>query len=162
MGMSQPTQHSAGAVVIDANIWISICSQEPSAATARKALADYTAKNWAFYAPTVVITEVLFALCRKLQDGSLTAATHQQAIDDFRLSFLPAIAAPPKGDAALIVRADAIRQGYSCLTSADGFYIALAEELTVNGAAELLTLDKRLVNVAANNAPSVKVNLLPS
>ncbi len=56
--------------------------------------------------------------------------------------------------------AEEIRSGYSCLHSADGFYIALTEEPVKSGAAELLTFDKRLVNVAANNAPSVKVNLL--
>jgi len=160
--MSQPTQSNAGAVVIDANILISICSQEPSEATARAALADYTARNWAFYAPSVILTEVLFALCRKLQAGIIDAATYQKAVEDFNLGFLPAITPPPNGDAALLVRAEEIRSGYSCLHSADGFYIALTEELAKSGAAELLTFDKRVVNVAANNAPSVKVNLLPS
>jgi len=62
----------------------------------------------------------------------------------------------------LLVRAEEIRSGYSCLHSADGFYIALTEELAKSGAAELLTFDKRVVNVTVNNAPSVKVNLLPS
>lgn len=36
--MSQPTQNNPEAVVIDANILISICSKEPSEATARTAL----------------------------------------------------------------------------------------------------------------------------
>jgi predicted nucleic acid-binding protein len=160
--MNQRTQNSAGAVVIDANVLISICSNEPSEATARAALADYTARNWAFYAPSVIVTEVLFALCRKLQDGSLSAASHKQAVEDFNGSYLPAISPPPNGDAALLLRAEEIRSGYSCLHSADGFYLALAEELTLSGTAEFLTFDKRVVNVAANNAPSVKVNLLPS
>lgn len=35
-------------------------------------------------------------------------------------------------------------------------------ELAKSGTAEFLTFDKRTVNVAANNAPSVKINLLPS
>ena len=39
--MSQPTQSSAGIVVVDANIFISICSREPAEAIARTALADY-------------------------------------------------------------------------------------------------------------------------
>ena len=160
--MSQPTQNNPGTVVIDANILISICSRELSEATATAALADYTARNWAFYAPSVILTEVLFALCRKLQDGTIDAATHRKAVEDFNLSYLPAISPPPNGDAALLVRAEEIRQGYSCLHSADGFYIALTEELAKSGAAEFLTFDKRTVNVAANNAPSVKVNLLPS
>lgn len=159
--MSQPTLTNPGAVVIDANVFISICSQEPSAATARAALADYTARNWAFHAPSVILTEVLFALCRKLQEGTLTAASHQQAVEDFK-NYLPAILSPPTGDAALLSRAEEIRSGYSCLHSADGFYLALTEELTRSGTAEFLTFDKRTVNVAANNAPSVKINLLPS
>ena len=52
--------------------------------------------------------------------------------------------------------------GYNSLHSANGFYLALTEELAKSGAAEFLTFDKRTVNVAANNAPSVKINLLPS
>jgi predicted nucleic acid-binding protein len=160
--MSQPTQSNAGAVVIDANILISICSKEPSEATARAALADYTARNWAFYSPSVILSEVLFALCRKLQDGAIDPTAYKKAVEDFKLSFLPAISPPPNGDAALLMRAEEIRSGYSCLHTTDGFYLALTEELVRRGAAEFLTFDKRVVNVAASNAPSVKVNLLPS
>jgi predicted nucleic acid-binding protein len=159
--MSQPTPTNPGTVVLDANVFISICSQEPIATTARAALADYTARNWAFYAPSVILTEVLFALCRKLQEGTLTVASHQQAVEDFK-NYLPAILSPPTGDAALLPRAEEIRSGYSCLHSADGFYLALTEELTRSGMAQFLTFDKRTVNVAANNAPSVKINLLLS
>jgi predicted nucleic acid-binding protein len=72
---------------------------------------------------------------------------------------LPAFSPPPKGDAALLVRAEAIRSDYCCLHSADGFYIALTEELAKSGAAEFLTFDKRVVNVAANNDPSVNVHV---
>lgn len=83
--MSQPTQNSHEVVVVNANIFISICSKEPSETAARAALADYTLKNWSFYAPSVIFAEV-----------------------------------------------------------------------------EFLTFDKRVVNVAAKNAPTVKVNLLSS
>jgi predicted nucleic acid-binding protein len=68
----------------------------------------------------------------------------------------------PQGDIRFILRAEEIRQGYSCLHSADGFFLALNEDLAKSGPAEFLTFDKRVVNVAASNAPSVKVNLLPS
>jgi predicted nucleic acid-binding protein len=37
----------------------------------------------------------------------------------------------------------------------------LAEELAKSGTAEFVTFDKRTVNVAAKNAPTVKVHLLP-
>jgi predicted nucleic acid-binding protein len=160
--MSQPTQSNAGIVVVDANIFISICAKEPGEATARTALADYAMRNWAFYAPNVIFAEVLFALCRKVTEGTLDAAGHKNAVEDFRLSYLPKLLPPPMGDAALYVRAEEIRQGYSCLHSADGFYIALTEELAKSGPAEFLTFDKRVVNVVASNAPSVTVNLLPS
>jgi predicted nucleic acid-binding protein len=160
--MSQPTQNNPGVVVVDANIFISICSKERTEATARAALSNYAARNWVFYAPSVILSEVLFALCRKLQDGTIDAAAHKKAVEDFHLSYLPVILPPPMGDAALYGRAEEIRKGYSCLHTTDGFYVALTEELAKIGPAELLTFDKRVVNVAANNAPTVKVNLLPS
>jgi hypothetical protein len=46
--MSQPTltqKTNAGAVVIDANVLVSICAQEPTCQTAEDALQDYAAKN---------------------------------------------------------------------------------------------------------------------
>lgn len=161
--MSQPTQtqSNAGAVVIDANILISICSREPSQQTAKDALADYTAKGWRFYAPGAIITEALFVLCKKLQDGLLTEAEHQTAVQAFN-NYMKVVLPSPQGDAGFILRAEEIRKGYSCLHSADGFFVALTEELAKSGPAEFLTFDKRVVNVVANNAPSVKVNLLPS
>ena len=95
--MSQPTQSNAGAVVIDANILISICSQEPSEATARAALADYTARNWAFYAPSVILTEVLFALCRKLQAGIIDAAPIRKQSKISTWGFYPRLLRRPTG-----------------------------------------------------------------
>ena len=97
--MSQPAQSSAGVVVVDANIFISICSKEPTEATARTALADYAMRSWDFYAPNVIFAEVLFALCRKMTEGTLDAASHKRAVDDFQLSFLPKLLPPPMGDA---------------------------------------------------------------
>jgi predicted nucleic acid-binding protein len=160
--MSQPTQSNAGIVVVDANIFISICSKEPTESTARAALADYALRNWAFYAPNVIFAEVLFALCRKMAEGTLDAASHKKAVDDFRLSFLPTLSLPPMGDAILYARAEEIRSGYSCPHTTDSFYLALTEEFAKSGPAEFLTFDKRVVNVAAKNAPTVTVNLLPS
>lgn len=159
--MSQPIPTSSSAVVIDANILIAICSQEPTYVTAEQALADYTAKNWTFYAPGAIVMEVLFILCKKLQDGLINAATHKQAVEDFN-DYMSVILPPPNRDAALIIRAEEARAGYGCSRSADGFYIALAEELGKTGTTELLTFDKGMVNQAAKNAPTVKVNLLPS
>ncbi|MGH9842316.1 MAG: type II toxin-antitoxin system VapC family toxin [Blastocatellia bacterium] len=140
---------------------ISICSKETSVATAEQAFADYAAKSWVFHAPGVIIAEVLFVLCRKLSDGTLAAAAYDEAIEIFK-DHMATILPPPSGDAALIQRAREIQTGYSCLHSADCIYLALAEELAMRGTAEFLTFDKRVVNVAKNNAPSVKINLLPS
>ncbi|HKX26952.1 MAG TPA: PIN domain-containing protein [Blastocatellia bacterium] len=157
--MSQPS--SPGAVVIDANILISICSRELSESVAKAALAGYAAQRWVFYAPSAIITEVLFILCQKLQTGIIDAAKHRKAVEDFS-DYMSVIQPPPRGDAALLLRAEEVRTGYSCLHSADGFYIALTEELARLREAEFLTFDKRVINVVTKNAPSVKVRLLPS
>ncbi|MDQ3009981.1 MAG: type II toxin-antitoxin system VapC family toxin [Acidobacteriota bacterium] len=157
--MSQPNKN--GALVIDSNVLISICSKEVSYPTAKQFLAEYSARNWVFYAPGVIVSEVLFVLCRKLSDGSLTVASYDEGIEMLK-DQLAAILPPPRGDAFLVQRAREIQTGYSCLHSADCLYVALAEELAVSGAAELVTFDKRVVNVAVNNAPTVNVTLLPS
>jgi len=148
------------AVVVDSNVLISICSKETSISTAKQALADYAAKSWVFYAPGVIVAEVLFVLCRKLSDGILTAIAYDEGVEMLK-DQMAVILPSPNGDAALIQRAKEIQSGYSCLHSADCLYLALAEELTKSSAAEFVTFDKRVVNVAAKNAPTVKVNLLP-
>jgi predicted nucleic acid-binding protein len=150
-----------GAVVIDANILVSISSKEPTYTTAEKALAEYALKNWAFYAPGVIVGECLYALCQKLQGGVITDAKYKTAIVILK-GHVAAILPPPSGEASLIERATEIQRGYGCSRSADGLYIALAEELAKNGEAEFLTFDKAAVNQAATHAPTVKVSLLPS
>ncbi len=156
--MSQPS-NPAGAVVIDANILIAICSKEPSESTARAALTNYIIKNWAVYAPSVISSEVLFVLCKKVQNGIIEEGTYQKAIEDL-IDFLSVILPPPNGDAALLRRAEQIRTNYSCLHTTDGFYLALTEELGLIGKTEFLTFDQGTVNVAARNAPTVNINLL--
>ncbi|HEX8998351.1 MAG TPA: type II toxin-antitoxin system VapC family toxin [Blastocatellia bacterium] len=159
--MSQPTPNSPGAVVIDANILISICAKEPNQQTAENALADYAARGWVFYAPGAILTEAPFVLCKKRQDGLLTEVKYREAIEAFN-DYMQTILPSPQGDIRFILRAEEIRQGYSCLHTTDAFYLALTEELAATGAAEFVTFDKRVVNVAAKNAPAVKVNLLPT
>ncbi|MGH9427272.1 MAG: type II toxin-antitoxin system VapC family toxin [Terriglobia bacterium] len=123
--MNQPTLSSAGAVVIDANVLVSICAKEPSCQTAEDALNDYAVKNWAFYAPGAILTEVLFTLCRKHQDGSLTEAEHEEAVETFN-DYMQGVRPSPQGDVRFILRNEEIRKSYSCLHSADAFYLALA------------------------------------
>lgn len=158
--MSQPTLSNSGAAVVDANILISICAKEPSYKTAVTALSDYGTKGWVLYAPGAILTEVPFVLCKKQQNGLLTEAEHQAAVETFN-DYMQTILPSPQGDIRFILRAEEIRQGYSCLHTTDAFYLALAEELAASGAAEFVTFDKRVVNAAAKSAPTVKVNLLP-
>ena len=67
---------------------------------------------------------------------------------------------PPNGDSVLIERAEQISSGYGCSRSADGIYIALAEELTQTRPTVLLTFDKELQKQANKQAPSVVVQVL--
>ncbi len=156
--MSQPSD--TGAVVIDVNVLLGICTKEPKEQTAKAALADYATRNWTFYAPGVVLGEFLFIACQKLQSGALTQAEYETAIEAFKKQ-MKAILPPPSGDGSLIQRAKEIQSGYGCSRSADCLYLALAEELAKSGAAELVTFDAGMVNQAAKNSPSVIVNLLP-
>lgn len=158
--MSRPS--SAGAVVIDANVLISLCTKEPLTFTrADAAFNNYAQKGWTYYAPNVIVAEAMFVICRKLQDGQLTDIEHAESIE-FLQDYLALITMPNGGDASLLPRAEEVRSGYGCTRSADGLYIALAEELAKQGPAEILTLDEGYVNQVAKDAPSVKVNLLPS
>lgn len=157
--MSQPS--NTGAVVVDANVLISLCTKEPlTFAQADFAFNDYGQKGWTYHAPNVIVSETLFILCQKLQSGQLTEVEHAEAIE-FLIDYMTLITVPSNGDASLLPRAEEIRSGYGCSRSADGLYIALAEELAKSGVVELLTFDKGTVNQIANNAPSVKINLLP-
>ena len=161
--MNQPKVNNPlkpGAVVLDANVLIAICAKEQDKLVkAVTAFYDYARRGWRFYAPGVLLAETLYILCGKLQSGSLTAPKHTLAIQLLQF-YLPQISPPPNGDFSLAARAEAIQQGYGCSRSADGIYIALAEQLAQQGATELLTFDQGIVNQAAKNAPAVKVNLL--
>jgi hypothetical protein len=63
--MTQPS--SPTAVVIDASVVISICSNEATFSTATNALSKYASMGCAFYAPHVLVSEVLYVLCVKLR-----------------------------------------------------------------------------------------------
>ena len=106
----------------------------------------------------MIVAELLYVLCQKLQTGLITQAKYDEAIEFFK-DYMSLISTPIGGDAPLIKRAKEIQSGYGCSRSADSLYIALTEVFASGGAAELLTLDAGFVNQAANNAPSVKVNL---
>lgn len=148
------------AVVIDANILIAICSNEQDThPIASAALDDYDLRGFTFFSPNVVIAEVLYVLCLKANQNLLTAIQHQKAIQDF-INYLKAINPPPNGEASLVTRAEEIRHGYGCSRTSDGLYIALAEQLSASWRVEILTFDNGYTNQAANNAPTVQVNVL--
>jgi predicted nucleic acid-binding protein len=149
-----------GAVVVDANVAIAICAREaPRDLVANAELLRYASAGYQFFAPGAIVAETLFILCGKLQQGTLTGAEHAQAIGDFQI-LMSRVLPPPHGEAAIIARAEAIRDTYGCSRSADGIYIALAEELAAGFPTILLTFDKELQKQAARHAPVVQVQLL--
>lgn len=142
----------------DANILIALCAKEPKQLKAEKALEDYANDGWEFYAPNLIVAEVLYVLCQKHQGGALDDKAYAEAVENFEDQMK---AVKTISDTDLIKRAFEIQQSYGCSRSADGIYIALAEHLAKSHTVEIVTFDGGLVNQAAKNAPSVKVNVLP-
>jgi len=142
----------------DANILIALCAKEPKQSKAEKALEDYANDGWDFYAPNIIVAEVLYVLCQKHQAGTLDDKAYEESVENFEDQMK---VIKTSSDADLIKRAFEIQQDYGCSRSADGIYIALAEHLAKSHTVEIVTFDGGLVNQAAKNAPSVKVNVLP-
>ncbi len=158
--MASTPPSSPGALVLDANVTIALAAKE----TAREAvaLADVTrfsGLGYQWFAPGVIVAETLYVLCGKLQRGDLPPAEYATAVLGFT-ALMRSIEPPPNGDRALLTRAEQILSGYGCSRSADGIYIALAEELSSSRPTTLLTFDQDLSNQAARNAPTVTVQVL--
>ena len=148
------------AVVPDANILIALCTKEDlTFQIAEKAFDKYVQDGCEFFAPNIIVAEVLYVLCGKLAQGILTASEHEKAVEFFT-DYMSAVSLPENGESSLIKRAEEIRETYGCSRASDSLYIALAEELTKTRPTELLTFDKGFVNQAAKNAPTVQINLL--
>ncbi len=149
-----------GALVIDANITIAVAAKESGKKT--KALAEmvrYAQLGYTWFAPSVIIAETLYILCGKKQRGELSAIAYATAIAGFQTT-MTSINPPPNGDRALIARAEQIADSYGCSRSADGLYIALAEELSHTRPTILVTFDQGMPNQAARNAPTVTIQIL--
>ena len=132
------------AVVPDANVLIALCAREnDKLATAETAFDDYTDQGYEFFAPSVLVAEVIFVLCQKLADGSLTQPEYEKSIKAFKY-YLNFISLSPNGEASLMKRAVEIREGYGCSRSSDGLYLALAEELAKTITPKLLLSTKAL------------------
>jgi predicted nucleic acid-binding protein len=150
----------SGAVVIDANIMIAIASNETNRdVVATAELSNYLSQGYRLFAPGAIIMETLYILCGKLNSGLLSPAEYAKAITAFQTAMRP-VYPPRSGDKALIARAEQISGGYGCSRSADGIYIAVAEDLTQSMPTVLLTFDKDMPKQAAKNAPTVTVKLL--
>jgi predicted nucleic acid-binding protein len=155
MPVSQPSS-----ITIDANVLIALCAKElDKYAVADAELTSCSQAGSQFYAPGVIVAECLYVLCRKPEDQSLSPTDHAAAVADLN-AYMGMILPPPHGDQTLIVRAEQIRRGYGCSRSADGLYVALTEERSSAGPAELLTFDSGLQNQIKANAPSVVIRLL--
>jgi predicted nucleic acid-binding protein len=151
--------NNAQIVITDANILIALCAKEPKQSTAEDALEIYASKGFEFYAPSVIVPEVLFVLCKKHAEGFLTDRAYQEAIENFQDQMSAIIT---ESDADLIKRATEIHDSLGCSRSADSIYIALAEKLSKNNSVEILTFDKGFVNHVSSTVPNVKINLLPA
>jgi predicted nucleic acid-binding protein len=150
----------APAVTLDASVVIGYCAKEPTKYSKAKAeLERYSNDGWDFGAPGVLLSEALYVLCGKLLNNELSVAEHLLAVKNLEQLML-AVKGPPTGEAALVARAEKIRANYGCSRSADSIYLALAEELTGLGPAEIVTFDGSMANQAAANAPTVRVKHL--
>jgi predicted nucleic acid-binding protein len=139
------------AVVPDANVLIAPCAKETDKLqTAETAFEEYTLQGYEFFAPSILVAEVIFVLCQKLAGGLLSQLESDEAIDVFT-DYLKGITPAPNGEASLLKRAVEIRDGYGCSRSS---------ELATTYDTEIVTFDKGFINQAAKNAPTVKVNLL--
>lgn len=148
------------AVIPDANVLIALCAKEKDKLqTAEAAFKNYINKGYEFFAPSVLVAEVIFILCQKFAGGSLTQPEYEKSITAFKY-YLNFISLSPNGEASLLDRAVEIRDGYGCSRSSDGLYLALAEELAKTYDTEIVTFDKGFINQSIKNVPTVKVNLL--
>ncbi len=148
------------AVVVDANVVIAICAKEGGREPLALAeLAHYSRQGCEFYAPGVLVSEALYVLCGKEQDGTLLSPDYLKAILELE-SIAAGLLPPPNGEAALVVRSAEIRAGYGCSRSADSIYIALAEALSLERTTVLLTFDKGVSNHVKTNPPTVVVKTL--
>lgn len=148
-------------LIIDSNVLIAICCKEAGRhALADAELVDHAARGYQFFAPGCIVSECLYVLAEKVErHGTLARAEHAAALAD-PCAFMGMLLPPPGGDFSLTARAEQIRTGYGASRSADGIFIALAEELTATRTTELLTFDAELPRQAKRNAPSVSVRVL--
>ncbi len=159
--MALPNANKPPSAVVDASLVVGFCAREADKYGNAKARLEFYALNgWQLFAPGVLTGEVIYVLCAKLQKGEITQAEHDQAVQDFT-DLMAVVNPPPRGEASLVLRAEQIRLSYGCSRANDSFYLALAEQLRVDGEAEVATFDSGMKNQAQSNSPTVAIELLP-
>jgi predicted nucleic acid-binding protein len=149
-------------VVVDASLVIALCAQEPDKlANAQTKMSEYASNGCHFYAPGVLVAECLFIFCDKLKHGLLTPTDHSDAVQNL-IALMATIRPPPQGDKILIKRAEEIRASLGCSRSADGIYLALAEELSQIDTTEVVTFDAGFQSQATGSSLPVSVVVLPT
>ena len=89
---------SLSCTVIDANVMIALFAKEPHRyATLTAEIESYARAGSLFYAPNIIVGESLYVLRRKLIDGVLSVAEHEQAVQSLRVR-MKAILPPPGGE----------------------------------------------------------------
>ena len=160
--MASGSTTSPTSVVIDASVVIALCAKEPDKlANAATKMKEYVNNGCVFYAPGTVIAECLYVFCKKLSAGKLTAAEHSSAVLNL-ITMMGQILPPPTGDKTLVKRAEEIRGSLACTRSADGIYLALAEELHKAASTEVVTFDGAMKAQATACSLSPQVVVLPT
>jgi predicted nucleic acid-binding protein len=148
------------AAILDASFVVAICAKESDKEPiASPLMTSLMAAGGSFHAPAALVSEVLYVLCKKLQEGKLSTAEHAKALDSLE-DICALLSRRPDGDAPLFRRADAIRAGHTCRLCADGLYVALAEQVAQQERAVLITFDDGQERMAKREAPTVTVMLL--
>ena len=92
------------AVVVDANILVSISSKETKThEIAEDAFNSFAIDGWQFFAPNVIVAESMFALCNKLETKIFSPKDHEKAVESF-LDYMTVIETP-KDESVLMKRA---------------------------------------------------------
>jgi predicted nucleic acid-binding protein len=160
--MDSTTKPNPSFVVIDANVAIALCAKEADKlANADAKMKEYATNGAQFFAPGVIVAECLFVFCKKVQDGGLTPTAHEAAVRAL-VTLMASVHPPPSGDKSLIGRAEEIRGSLGCNRSADGIYLALAEELSAVAPTEVVTFDNGMGAQARSHTIAVTVAVLPT
>jgi predicted nucleic acid-binding protein len=136
----------SGAVVVDASLAVKWVLAESYTFEARSLLVDWERQSVLRLVPALFASEIAAPLLRRCQQGVLSLALAEQAVQDL----LSAVMVRPL-DALLAVRALQIADALQQRRAYDSLYLAMAE----HEHCELWTADERLWNGARTTFPWV-------